>query len=128
MHSPLRREDENIDMLLVISVVGGELLRDLMLEALAEMRHKKPVAVTVMAGTAQSVAQDFPLLLTSGISAYSDASRAVKALARLSEYARIRAPGSAGGEERRTAKDMRRRPKRLGCHRDGVKARQDSPL
>lgn len=114
-------EDENIDMLLVISVVGGELLRNLMLEALAEIRHEKPVAVTVMAGTAQSVAQDFPLLLTSGIPVYSDASRAAKALARSSEYARFRAAGSAGAGEACTAKPLRRRPNRSGVIETALK-------
>ena len=106
-------EDENIDVLLVISVVGGQLLRDLMLEALAEMRDKKPFVVTVMAGRSQSVAQDIGLLLTSGISAYPDASRAAKALARLSEYARTRASSSAAEEERIATKDTMRGPNRL---------------
>ena len=84
-------DDENIDMLLVIAVVGGEPLRDLILEAMASVKIKKPLVVTVMAGSMQSVAQDFPLFLNSGISIYSDAVRAAKALARLSEYARFRA-------------------------------------
>ncbi|HUJ89365.1 MAG TPA: CoA-binding protein, partial [Syntrophorhabdales bacterium] len=106
-------EDENIDMLLVISVVGGELLRDLMLEALAEMRDKKPFVVTVMAGTAQSVAQDLGLLLASGISAYPDASRAAKALARLSEYARIRESRPAAEGERLATTDATRGPNRF---------------
>jgi acetyl-CoA synthetase (ADP-forming) len=106
-------EDENIDMLLVISVVGGELLRDLMLEALAEMRDKKPFVVTVMAGRTQSVAQDLGLLLTSGISAYPDASRAAKALARLSEYARIRESRPAAEGERPATTDVMRRPNRF---------------
>jgi acetate---CoA ligase (ADP-forming) len=88
-------EDENIDMLLVIAVVGGELLRDLMLEALVEIRREKPFAVTVMAGTAQSVSRDLALLLASGIPAYSDASRAAKALARLSAYADYRMRSAA---------------------------------
>jgi acyl-CoA synthetase (NDP forming) len=99
-------QDENIDMLLVISVVGGELLRDLMLEALAEMREKKPFVVTVMAGTAQSVAQDLGLLLASGISAYPDASRAAKALAKLSEYARIRESRPAAEGKRPATTDV----------------------
>ena len=84
-------EDENVDMLLVIAVIGGERLRDLIVEAMSEIKAKKPIAVTVMAGSMQSVAQDFPLLLRSGISVYSDAARAVKALHKLSEYARFRA-------------------------------------
>jgi acetyltransferase len=83
-------EDENIDMLLVITVVGGERFRDLILEAMGEIKTRKPLAVTVMAGNMQSVSQDFPLFLTSGIPAYSDAVRAAKALARLYEYARYR--------------------------------------
>jgi acyl-CoA synthetase (NDP forming) len=83
-------DDENIDMLLVITVVGGERFRDLILEAMGEVKRRKPLAVTVMAGDMQSVARDFPLLLTSGISVYSDAVRAAKALARLSEYAGYR--------------------------------------
>jgi acyl-CoA synthetase (NDP forming) len=84
-------DDENIDMLLVIAVVGGEPLRDLILEAMADVKIRKPLVVTVMAGSMQEVAQDFPLFLNSGISIYSDALRAAKALARLSEYARFRA-------------------------------------
>ncbi len=83
-------EDENIDMLLLIAVVGGERLRDHILEALEEIKTKKPLAVTLMAGNMQSLAKDFPLFLMSGMSAYTDAVRAAKALARLSEYARFR--------------------------------------
>ncbi len=88
-------EDENIDMLLVIGVVGGELFRDLILKAVGEMNTRKPLVVTLMTGNMQSVAQDFPLLLRAGISAYSDAARAVKALARLYEYACYRMRSSA---------------------------------
>jgi acyl-CoA synthetase (NDP forming) len=84
-------EDEGIDMLLVVAVVGGVQLRDMVAEAIAGMKRPKPVAVTVMAGTMESVARDFPLLLSSGISTYSDASRAAKALWRLYEYERFRA-------------------------------------
>lgn len=43
----------------------------------------------------QSVAQDFPLFLGSGISVYPDAARAARALAMLLEHARFRARGSA---------------------------------
>lgn len=82
-------EDEGIDMLLVISTVGGEKLRDIILEATDGIEPRKPLAVAVMATSLQSVAQDLPLLLTSGISAYSDAVRAAKALSKLSEYARF---------------------------------------
>jgi acetyl-CoA synthetase (ADP-forming) len=84
-------EDEGIDMLLVIAVVGGKLLRDLILEAIRDIKARKPLVVTVMAGPMQSVARDFPLLLRSGISVYPDAARAAKALAMLFEHARFRA-------------------------------------
>jgi acyl-CoA synthetase (NDP forming) len=82
-------EDEGVDMLLVVAVVGGEQLRDMVAEAISGMKKRKPIVVTVMAGTMDSVARDFPLLLGSGISAYSDAVRAAKALARLYEYAQF---------------------------------------
>jgi acyl-CoA synthetase (NDP forming) len=83
-------EDDGVDMLLVVAVVGGEQLRDMVAEAISGMKRRKPILVTVMAGTMESVAGDFPLLLGSGISAYSDAARAAKALARLYEYAQFR--------------------------------------
>jgi acetyltransferase len=90
-------EDEGIDMLLVIAVVGGKLLRDLILEAMRDTKKaRKPLVVTLMAGPMQSVAQDFPLLLRSGISVYPDAARAAKALAMLFEHARFRARLSNG--------------------------------
>jgi acyl-CoA synthetase (NDP forming) len=83
-------EDEGIDMLLLIAVVGGKLLRDLILEAMSDIKKtRKPLVVTLMAGPMQSVAQDFPLLLRSGISVYPDAARAAKALAMLFEHARF---------------------------------------
>ncbi len=83
-------QDENIDILLVISVVGGELLCDMMRQALKEIKGQKPVAVTVMAGTSQSVTNDVRLLLQNGIPAYPDASRAARALARMSLHAEYR--------------------------------------
>jgi acyl-CoA synthetase (NDP forming) len=83
-------EDENIDMLLVIAIVGGEQLRDIVLEAIDGIKIRKPLLVTVMARATQSAGQDFPLLLGSGISVYPDAARAAKALARMWEYARFR--------------------------------------
>jgi acyl-CoA synthetase (NDP forming) len=95
MHRDIVRivaEDEGIDMLLLIAVVGGKLLQDLMLEALTDIKKtRKPLVVTLMAGPMQSVAQDFPLLLRSGISVYPDAARAARALAMLLEHARFRA-------------------------------------
>jgi acetyl-CoA synthetase (ADP-forming) len=87
-------EDEGIDMLLIIATVGGKLLRDLILEATSNIEPTKPLVVTVMAGPMQSVAQDFPLFLGSGISVYPNAARAAKALAMLLEHARFRACGS----------------------------------
>ena len=87
-------EDEGIDMLLVIAVVGGKVLRDLILEATSGIKTRKPLVVTVMAGNMQAVARDFPLFLTSGISVYPDAARAAKTLARLLEHARFRTRGS----------------------------------
>lgn len=80
-------QDKNIDMLLLISIVGGEQLRDIVLEATQNTKVKKPLVVTLMSGTTQSVAQDFPLMLGSGISVYSDAGRAAKALRKLWGYA-----------------------------------------
>jgi acyl-CoA synthetase (NDP forming) len=80
-------QDKNIDMLLLISIVGGEQLRDIILEATQNTKVKKPLVVTLMSGTTQSVAQDFPLMLGSGISVYSDAGRAAKALRKLWGYA-----------------------------------------
>ncbi len=84
-------QDENIDMMLLITVVGGEQLHDIVLEATRDRKTKKPLVVTLMSGTTQSVAQDFPLMLGSGISVYSDAGRAAKALRKLWEYADFRA-------------------------------------
>jgi acetate---CoA ligase (ADP-forming) subunit alpha len=92
-------EEENIDMLLIISIVGGEGLRDLILQATAEGVAKKPIAVTIMAGTAESIGRDFPLLVASGLSVYPDAARAAKSLYRLFEYARFRRGWSEGAEE-----------------------------
>ena len=83
-------EEENIDMLLLIGIVGGESLRQMVFEGMADMQIKKPLAATIMTGTLQSVVSDFPMLLESGISVYTDGARAVKALSRLWEYMRFR--------------------------------------
>jgi acetate---CoA ligase (ADP-forming) len=83
-------EEENIDMLLLIGIVGGESLRQMVFEGMADMKIKKPLVATVMTGTLQSVVTDFPMLLGSGISVYTDGARAVKALSRLWEYSRFR--------------------------------------
>jgi len=98
--------EKNIDMILVIAVVGGERLRDLILGAVDGLTTKKPIAVVVMAGTPEAVERDCRTLIASGISAYPDALRAVKALHRLSGYARFRerlqaSPDDAAGVRRR---------------------------
>ncbi|MDI9558380.1 MAG: CoA-binding protein [Pseudomonadota bacterium] len=86
--------DKNIDMLLLITVIGGEQLREIVLDATRNVENKKPLVVTLMGGTTQEVAQDFPLMLGSGISVYPDAARAAKVLKKLWEYAEFRAGGS----------------------------------
>ena len=83
-------EAADVDMILVVAIVGGELLRDIVLQATADIKTKKPLVVTEMVGTEESIGRDFPLLLSSGISVYSDAARAAKALSGLWEYARFR--------------------------------------
>lgn len=90
-------DEEGVDMLLVITVTGGEPLRDILLEAMNDRRARNPVAVTVMAGSPQSATGDIEMLLTSSIAAYPDAARAAKALAKLSAYAQWRRR-SAGSE------------------------------
>lgn len=83
-------EDEDINMMLLVAIAGGELLRDVILRALTGVKAGKPLAVTVMAGTTESIGHDFPVLLSSGISIYPDAARAANALSRLWEYAQYR--------------------------------------
>jgi acyl-CoA synthetase (NDP forming) len=82
--------EESVDMLLVIAVVGGEQLEDILQRAMGAGRVGKPIAVTIMAGGAQSAARDLPLLLERSIAAYPDAARAAGALARLAEYEEFR--------------------------------------
>ena len=84
-------EETNVDMLLVVAVVGGEAFRDMILEAIGGMKTRKPLVLTIMASSMHSKGQDLPLFLSSGISVYPDSVRAAKALARLWEYARFRA-------------------------------------
>ena len=83
-------ESQDVDMILVVAIAGGELLRDIVLQATADIKTRKPLVVTEMVGTEESIGRDFPLLLSSGISVYSDAARAAKALSRLWKYARFR--------------------------------------
>ncbi len=93
-------EAPDVDMILVIAIAEGTLLRDIVSRATAGIETKKPLAVTDMAGTEESIGRDFPLLLSAGISVYSDAARAAKALSRLWEYARFRMHLPAEGQER----------------------------
>ncbi len=65
-------------MMLLITVVGGEQLHDIVLEATRDRKTKKPLVVTLMSGTTQSVAQ-FPVDAWQRHSVYSDAGRAAKA-------------------------------------------------
>lgn len=83
-------EEEGIDMILLVAIAGGELLRDIILHALTGVKTGKPLAVTVMAGTTDSIGHDFPLFLSSGISIYPEAARAANALSKLWEYAQYR--------------------------------------
>ncbi|MGD0663005.1 MAG: acetate--CoA ligase family protein [Syntrophorhabdales bacterium] len=83
-------EENDVDMILLIAVARGELLCDIVQEATAGLEAAKPLAVALMAGTDESIGRDFPLLLSNGISVYSDPSKAAKALSRLWEYARFR--------------------------------------
>jgi acetate---CoA ligase (ADP-forming) len=84
-------EDPQIDMVLLIAVAKGEVLRDIILQAAIGLERNKPIAVTNMAGTEESLGRDLPLFLSAGISVYSDAARGVDSLWRLCEYARFRA-------------------------------------
>ncbi len=93
-------EAPDVDMILLIAIVGGEALRDIILQAAADITTIKPLAVTEMVGTEESIGRDFPVLLSSGISVYSDAARAARALSRLWEYARFRAALPAAAQER----------------------------
>jgi len=65
-------------------------LCEMVSEAMTHMKIKKPLAVTVMAGTHESIMADFPMFLKKGIPVYTDAARAVKALSRLWGYAKFR--------------------------------------
>jgi acetate---CoA ligase (ADP-forming) len=104
-------DEESVDMLLVVAVIGGEQLRDIIAEAIAAGKKKKPVVATIMAESMQSVVQNAPLFLRSGISVYSDAARAAKALERLAEYAQFRARRRTqrGQASRKTEKRTRAR-------------------
>ncbi len=83
-------DERNVDMLLVVSVAGGEILRDLLAEAETGRHKKKPIAVAVMSGAADAVARDCRLLVQAGIPAYPDALRAAKALRSMWEYAHFK--------------------------------------
>jgi acetyltransferase len=79
-------QDEQIDMILIIGT-GGEKFQNSVSEAVQEIN--KPIAAAILMPM-DSVLQDTDVLLNQGIPVYSDARRAVKALARLSEYAAFR--------------------------------------
>ena len=93
-------ESADVDMILLIAIAGGELLRDIVLRATAGVNTKKPLAVTQMEGTEESIGRDLQVLLSSGISVYPDAARAASALSRLWEYARFRESPPAVAPER----------------------------
>ncbi len=82
-------ESPEIDMVLLIAVAKGEVLRDIILQATTGLERKKPIAVTNMAGTEETIGHDLPRFLSAGISVYSDAAKAVDALWRMWEYARF---------------------------------------
>ena len=94
-------EDEGIDMVLVVAIVGGERLRDIILEAKRGLTDPKPIAVVVMAGATDEVGRDCMTLPASGIAAYPDAARAIRALYRMSEYVRFRKRAEESPPDRR---------------------------
>lgn len=83
-------DDENIDMVLLVTIVGGEKLCETIREVRPALEATKPLVVAMMTGSMQAVAHDFPLMIESGASVYADAARAAKALAKLWEYAQFR--------------------------------------
>ncbi len=89
---------EDIDMLLLITAVGGERLRDDIIEAMGPLRASKPIAVATMSGTMRAVSEDFPVFLAGGIPVYTDPARACRILARLWEYAQFRTTALSGKE------------------------------
>ncbi|MCX8021805.1 MAG: acetate--CoA ligase family protein [Syntrophorhabdaceae bacterium] len=83
-------EEERIDMLLLISIVGGERLYKILFEGYGEKPLKKPLAVTVMEDDIESFGKHLSYLCKKGISPYPDASRATKALSKLWSYGNYR--------------------------------------
>lgn len=79
-------QDEQIDMILIIGI-GGEKFQNSVSEAAREIN--KPL-VTAMLMPMDSVLRDTEVLLNLGIPVYSDPRRAIKALARISEYSAFR--------------------------------------
>ena len=76
----------NVDMLLVIGS-GGEQFQSVIKEAVSDIR--KPLATAVIMPL-ESLIQDYKLLMGSGIPIYPDPVRAIKALAKLADYAEFR--------------------------------------
>ncbi|MFC1868634.1 acetate--CoA ligase family protein [Thermodesulfobacteriota bacterium] len=79
-------QDEGIDMILIIGI-GGEKFQDAVSEAAQEIN--KPLVAAILMPM-DSVLRDIDVLLKQGIPVYSDPRRAIKALARLSEYSAFR--------------------------------------
>jgi acyl-CoA synthetase (NDP forming) len=79
-------QDEQIDMILIIGQ-GGEAFQNAVSKANQEIN--KPIVATILMPM-DTVLREVEVLLNRGIPVYSDARRAVKALARLSEYAAFR--------------------------------------
>ena len=82
-------EDEGVDMILVISTPVQACLENV---AAAANSIDKPLAVSVFA-LPESEPEIYTRLSEQGVAAYPDPKRAVRALARLAEYARFRAEG-----------------------------------
>jgi acetyltransferase len=79
-------DDENIDMLLVISTPVPECLDNI---AIATKNIKKPLAVSLFA-LPESEPELYAKMAAAGVAAYSDPQRAVYVLSRMAEYAAFR--------------------------------------
>jgi acyl-CoA synthetase (NDP forming) len=80
-------EDENVDMLLAISDPGWPCIQSIVAAAKA---IGKPLAVALFA-LPEFAAQEYGYLAQNNVAAFSDARRAVAALAKISKYADYRA-------------------------------------
>jgi len=93
-------EEDNIDMMLLIAIIGGERLYKILFEDYHEKKLKKPLAVAVMEEGIESYGRELSYLCGKGISVYPDASRAAKALSLLWNYASFRK--NKKGEKKRS--------------------------